>query len=473
MKNQVDPIILSSSKQNEFSKQIIEFTDFDTYHKQNNLPIISQLLKLIKNSSPLDLIDPLKTKFISIKFEDYLKNEILTPNFRAPNCGSYSPSGMALRAEYVDLINSFLPVEQSIDIQVYKFNLKLKKISDDFYKSFSNKNKVTEYYNFFKISEWSTNIIGTPNLDRELVEKFPIPESEYYQKQIILTQPELDRIIKLLPNYLISTIKIFTNYDTPEEFVYNKILNEDYLKLQELQKNILPLEIFRSKIKYHSAQMKDNGEQYSLIEVLNKDQGIIRVSDTLHNFLIKSTVTNLSKIMPKMWYGADMILDEYAGLLAINGNISIGFIFKPENAILNLFNNHLVKIEDFKTGIVNIRTCELDLKGYKGQLTTDLMLELGQSIESAKVTKESEKIKLIKVEQNLHHIKQEILQLNQNIIKLSNDFHAVFIEEQLTTLNNQYQEVTNHLQEQINLINFEEVNILGTTINNAENIDHY
>jgi hypothetical protein len=300
---------------------------------------------------------------------------------------------------------------------------------------------------------------------------------------------------------------------------------------------VLPIATFKSKVKYHSAHMKDNCEQYSLIEVLDKDEGVIRLSDTLHDFLVKFIPIGLSNMIPQEQNGPNMELDEYAGLLAVASKYkgitsapgqvifkelqyqfakgyveiqsnnwgqvtfypledasNIGYIFKPENALLNLFNNKLIHVENLTQGMISIRTSTFDSQGYKCQFPREFIFELSQKADSIRKQEEktlTEKFDIIlnKVESialaqefiiNRNKILQDISTVQsllvRNTLEIAHTIEKVFPQQFAET----QQEVAKFLNPTFEPIGFTEininppgeVNILGTTINNVDQIDH-
>jgi hypothetical protein len=475
-------INLSSPITDSFSKQIIEFTDFDKYYDDNNIAEPFRLpVKLIKNSSPLDLIVPNPIN-VSLNYVEYYIQKIFHAAYRPPN-------HYYLQKEYIDFFNDFL--EEKIDIRAEKERLKKEKLDevltsllfrsvDDNYpvhdahqnkgyiKSLVAKGEskykifLSPYDEINRKTRHTWDYEKTQEMiakHKDLVEELKIryiqdtPMPMRYTKAaeeidlypfISLSPQQSDIIKNLIPNYSTIKVKIFTNYNSPEEVVLNTILNEDYLKLKELQNKISPLETFKSKVEYHSAHMKNRSDQYSLIQVLNKDEGVIKVSDTSHNFLVRFLSDTITKFMPKVYYGPPFVVDEYSGIMTVSINplmvddldsayyandktnykqipnkANAGNIFYPENAMLNLFNRNLVKIEKSYNGSLNVKTSKFDSHGYTCYLPSEFIFDLAQLAQSIQEKEENpltEKLDLVLDKVNIIEEKTDKLGYVHNVL---------------------------------------------------------
>jgi hypothetical protein len=96
-------------------------------------------------------------------------------------------------------------------------------------------------------------------------------------------------------------------------------------------------------------------------------------------------------MMPKIWYGPQITIDEYTGLVAIRSTdphcrrgeeeLGSGYIFESPPRIINLFLKKLAIVENIQEGKVKIFTSSFDAKGYEGRLFPPFILEMTQTLD--------------------------------------------------------------------------------------------
>jgi hypothetical protein len=195
---------------------------------------------------------------------------------------------------------------------------------------------------------------------------------------------------------------IFKNYDTQEKIDFDiayssldrntvRVSSAQYYEIEVLQKQLSPSPIFRSLIASHYAYVNHKATSSSLVEVTDFTKGIIRIHDLTHDFLVRFSPSLITKMMPKIWYGPQITIDEYTGLVAIRSTdphcrrgeeeLGSGYIFESPPRIINLFLKKLAIVENIQEGKVKIFTSSFDAKGYEGRLFPPFILEMTQTLD--------------------------------------------------------------------------------------------
>jgi len=197
---------------------------------------------------------------------------------------------------------------------------------------------------------------------------------------------------------------IFKNYDTQEKIDFDiayssldrntvRVSSAQYYEIEVLQKQLSPSPIFRSLIASHYAYVNHKATSSSLVEITDFTKGIIRIHDLTHDFLARFSPSLITKMMPKIWHGPQITIDEYTGLVAIRSTdphcrrgeeeLGSGYILESPPRIINLLLKKLAIILDVHSGTLKFFTSSFDTKGYAGQLPPPFVLEMTQTLDQA------------------------------------------------------------------------------------------